>query len=287
MQSRQPFPASWITLALVAPLLISSTLIPTCAATRESHRPNGPRVVILIGEDEYLTWETLPTFADTELRPRHYSVQIIHQDPNDEHRFPGLVQALSDADLLVLSVRRRALPNEQLGAIRAHLEAGKPLVGVRTASHAFAVRGADQAALTKDSTRTEWTTFDPDVLGGNYTGHFGSGVTTVIRAVPQAAGHRILDGLEFGDFTSPASLYRTSPLAPDTTPLLLGEIPGDRVEPIAWTRRYGPMRARIFYTSLGHPADFANPQFRRLLLNAIQWSLEPVESDTKTDSGGS
>jgi type 1 glutamine amidotransferase len=278
MQSRRPFPASWITLTFLTLLLVAPILTLTCAAAPESTSSNGPHVVILIGEDEYLTWETLPTFANTELRPHHYNVQIVHQDPNDKHRFPGLVEALSDADLLMLSVRRRALPKEQLAAIRAHLDAGKPLIGIRTASHAFEVRGADKTALARDSTRTEWTSFDPDVLGGNYTGHFGSGITTVIRPVPHAAGHPILDGLKFDDFTSEASLYRTSPLARDATPLLLGEIPGDRVEPVAWTHRYGPRRARIFYTSLGHPADFANPHFRRLLLNAIEWSLEPVET---------
>jgi type 1 glutamine amidotransferase len=264
----------WLILATVVLLLG----IPLRGANPDSPSPAAPAIVILIGEDEYLTWETLPAFANAELRPLHDNVQIVHQDPNDKHRFPGIVEALSRADLLVLSVRRRALPKEQLDAIRAHLAAGKPLVAIRTSSHAFAVRGADQEALAKDPERAEWTTFDAEVLGGNYTGHFGSGVTTIVRPVPEAAGHPILEGLDLRDFKSVASLYRTSPLADGTTLLLLGEIPGDRVEPVAWTNQYGPNRARIFYTSLGHLEDFGHPVFRQLLLNGIAWTLEPVGS---------
>jgi type 1 glutamine amidotransferase len=260
---------SWL---IVATLLL---LTPVHSAIPNASTPNAPAVVFVIGEDEYLTWETLPAFANAQLRPRHYNVQIVHQDPADKHRFPGIVQALSDADLLVLSVRRRALPEEQLDAIRAHLAAGKPLVAIRTSSHAFTVRGADQEALAKDPERAEWTTFDAQVLGGNYTGHYGSGLTTRVRSVPEAEGHPILEGLDLNDFTSVASLYRTSPLAEGTTMLLLGEIPGDRVEPIAWTNAYGPNRARVFYTSLGHLEDFKHPVFQQLLWNAIAWALAP------------
>jgi type 1 glutamine amidotransferase len=263
-----------VIIAILALLLAA----PILATTPQSLPATAPNIVIVIGEDEYLTWETLPVLADTELRPRRYTVQLVQQDPTDKHRFPGLVDALSRADLLVLSVRRRALPKDQLEAIRAHLAAGKPLVGIRTSSHAFAVRGADQAALAQDPERTEWTTFDPEVLGGNYSGHFGSGITTVVRPVPQAADHPILAGLELRNFTSVASLYRTSPLTKETTLLLVGEIPGDRIEPIAWTHRYGTHRARVFYTSLGHPEDFANPTFRQLLLNGIVWALGSAQA---------
>ena len=56
-------------------------------------------------------------------------------------------------------------------------------------------------------------------------------------------------------------------------PLLVGTIPGEASEPIAWTNTYGPKRARIFYTSMGDPDDFKNPEFRRLLLNSIAWAL--------------
>jgi type 1 glutamine amidotransferase len=42
---------------------------------------------------------------------------------------------------------------------------------------------------------------------------------------------------------------------------------------VAWTRSYGPKRARIFYTSLGAPEDLQIPEARRLLVNAVAWTL--------------
>lgn len=226
-----------------------------------------PRVVFLIGEDEYKTWETLPAFAKNQLGWRGVGVSIIQQDAQGKHRFPGLIEALRDADLLLLSARRRALPKEQLEAVRAHLEAGKPLVGIRTASHAFAPRGkdAEQGAA--------WPTFDPEVLGGNYNNHHGVGPKTAVTAAPGAQADALLLGVDVAKLESNASLYKVSPLRPAAKPLLLGSIPGQPAEPIAWTHTYGPKQARVFYTSLGHVDDFANPAFRRLLLNGTLWAL--------------
>jgi type 1 glutamine amidotransferase len=69
------------------------------------------------------------------------------------------------------------------------------------------------------------------------------------------------------------SLYKVSPLNKSTVPLLIGEIPGQSPEPVAWTNLHGPKKARVFYTSLGDTADFKNPEFRRLLSNSIAWGL--------------
>jgi type 1 glutamine amidotransferase len=264
--SRLHPPARWRRrVALGAAALVFLTFVLAAAP--------GARIVVLIGEDEYRTWETLPAFADAELKPRGYAVTVVHQDPGDKHRFPGLETALRDADLLVVSVRRRAPPRAQLDAIRAHLGAGRPLIGLRTASHAFAVRGADKEALAGQSERGEWAGFDPEVLGGNYRGHHAAGPVTRIRPAPGAAGHPVLDGVAADDFTSAASLYRVSPLATNAVPLLLGEIPGQPVEPVAWTHTWGPRAARVLYTSLGAVEDFQEPRFRRLLVNAAAWAL--------------
>ncbi len=261
---------------LFAGLAVFSLLTGTVLG-QETQRPAGAakRVVLMIGEDEYKTWETLPAFAEQELTPRGYAVRVIHSDPADKHNFPGLIEALKDADLLVVSVRRRSPPREQLDAIRRHLEAGKSLIGIRTASHAFAVRGADQEALASHPDRAEWTEFDREVLGGNYTGHHGEGPSTNVLPAPDAPlDHPIRVGLAGGGWSSVASLYRTGPLSPDAQTLLLGLIPGQPIQPLAWTRLYGDRRARIFYTSLGHESDFADSAFRQLLVNAVAWGLE-------------
>ena len=233
--------------------------------------PQSPHVVFMIGEDEYHTWETLPQFAEGDLRPRGYRVTVINADPTDKHNFPGLVDALRTADLLVVSVRRRTPKTEQLDAVRGHLAAGKPLVGIRTASHAFALRPADPPAAAPHST---WQDFDPVVFGGHYTNHHGAGPPTTITLASGGTKHPILEGISVAGLIGAGSLYKVSPLEKGTTPLLMGAIPGQPAEPVAWTHRYGTKRARVFYTSLGHPDDFKNAEFRRLLANGVAWAME-------------
>ena len=228
-------------------------------------------VVFMIGEDEYHTWDTLPDFAKRELEPRGYRITIIQQDAKDKNNFPGLIDALRSADLLFLSVRRRTPPTDQLNAVRAYLSAGKPLVGIRTACHAFALRPTDPPAEADHAT---WQEFDPQVLGGHYTNHYPEGPRTRVTVAIGARSHSILNGISTTTFAGAGSLYKVGPLALDTTTLLMGSIPDEPAEPIAWTHQYGARGARVFYTSLGHPDDFTRPEFRRLLVNGIAWALQ-------------
>jgi type 1 glutamine amidotransferase len=237
-------------------------------STRAAEKP--AHIVFMIGEDEYKTWETLPEFAKTDLAPRGYRVTIIHADKADKNNFAGLGAALRDADLLFVSVRRRTPFKEQLDAVRGHLTAGRPLIGIRTASHAFALRPKDKIT---DAKLAAWQTFDPEVFGGHYENHHGAGPKTAVTFAPSADSHPILQGITAAKLPGNGSLYKVSPLEPTAKPLLIGTIPDKPSEPIAWTHTYGPNRAKTFYTSLGHPDDFQNPEFRRLLTNAIAWSL--------------
>src|SRR5262249_60207005 len=92
-----------------------------------------------------------------------------------------------DADLLVLSVRRRAPRSSEMALIRRYIESGKPLVGIRTACHAFDTRGK------APSGHAEWTSFDPDVLGGHYTGHHANDLLPVIELASGGPTHPILN----------------------------------------------------------------------------------------------
>jgi type 1 glutamine amidotransferase len=237
------------------------------AATTRAAEPK--HIVFMIGEDEYHTWETLPDLAAKELKEQGYRITIIQADAQDKNQFPGIIEALRDADLLFLSVRRRTPPKEQLDAVRAYLAAGKPLVGIRTACHAFALRPNDKVAKPELAV---WQEFDPEVLGGHYTGHHGKDKVAVSLA-PEAEKHPILKGISVEKLVGNGGLYKVSPLEEDTTKLLIGTIPKEPAEPIAWTRLYGPKKNRIFYTSLGHPDDFQNPEFRHFLVNAVAWAL--------------
>lgn len=226
-------------------------------------------VCFIIGENEYRTWETLPEFARQELEWRGYQTTFLTASERvDDQEFRGWEQ-IPRADLLVLSVRRRTPPAPMLDAIRAHLAAGKPLVGLRTASHAFELRGKDNPPG-----RT-WVNFDHEVLGADYEDHYGTGPgkATVVRQIPETAGNPILAGLPL-EFRSKSHLYRSRKPVNTVTPLLNGrtEDGSSEVEPVAWinTRE----NRRVFYTSLGSPEDFAEPAFRRLFLNGLLWALD-------------
>ena len=116
-----------------------------------------------------------------------------------------------------------------------------------------------------------WATFDPDVLGGHYTGHHGQGPNVAIAVAQGAAANPILVGVDVEKLAGFGHLYKVSPLADSASPVLMGQIPGQPGEPIAWinTNKYG---GRVFYTSLGHIDDFKQEPFNRLLVNALHWA---------------
>jgi len=234
-------------------------------------------VVMLIGDDEYKTEVTLPAFAETDLKPLGIEVTIVHSDPKDKNLFPGMAAAIKKADVVLVSVRRRTPPKEQLDALREHVAAGKPIVGIRTASHAWAVRNEKDIDAVEKQGLSAWQDFDPAVFGGHYTGHHGAGQKTTISLPDGNGSHLILRGVALENFVGNGSLYKVSPLATSTTPILLGTIQNAPIEPIAWTNVAGEKKARVFYTSLGHAEDFENPAFRKLLQNGLLWSLGALE----------
>ena len=234
---------------------------------------NRPRAVFMIGDDEYQTAKTLPEFATRELEPLGVRCTFVIADPKTPNDFRG-IEALDDADVMILSVRRRAPRIEQMAIIRKYIDSGKPLVGIRTACHAFDTRGKAPDG------HAEWKSFDPDVLGGHYTGHHANDQFPEVVAAPSANTHMILRDVDT-PFVSKGSLYKVSPLAAGTQPLLIGAIPGHPAEPVAWVN--SRTNARVFYTSLGHPHDFAISGFRRLLRNAVLWALNrPIVASTAT-----
>ena len=226
-----------------------------------------PLVVFISSEKEYGAAESLPVFADGLEMNYGLRCEVLQGSTADgvaESHYISGMEALDKADLVVVFVRRRAFPAEQMRHLSDYLARGKPLIGLRTASHAFDARGDGPKG------HVEWARFDAEVLGGNYHGHYGRGITTVASPAKGAEGHPILAGVEM-PLKSTASLYQASPLAESATALLIGTIPGEEPEPIAWTNGY--KKSRVFYTSLGSVEDFENPQFRRMLDNAAFWAM--------------
>lgn len=234
------------------------------------------RLAMLIAEDEYKTEETLPKFAAQHLG-KHFSVTAIFGSEADRTRFPG-IEVIENADALLVSVRRRPLQTGELQRIRDFVAKGKPVIGIRTASHAFSLRDKQP-----DAGVAAWPEFDAEVFGGNYTGHFGNSLKSKVFGVSEAAGHQVVRGLDFNNFSPGGSLYKTAPLAAGSNALLYGKLDGEPEQPVAWTfiRADG---GRSFYTSLGHVDDFAQTQFTTLLSAGIHWACQidpPTQEDVK------
>ncbi|MCX7427537.1 MAG: isochorismatase family protein [Planctomycetia bacterium] len=237
-----------------------------------------PHVVLLASDDHYHGDKTLPVFAEM-LRQRYgCHATVLHGQNRPD--LPQIAE-LSAADCVVVLVRRLVLPKEQLDALRRYLDAGKPLVALRTASHAFAAMSTYPPGYQTPEGRAEWPEFDAEVLGGNYHGHGSNEAGTDVANVAAAADHPILAGLKPERWHSPGALYYTSPIAKDATLLQVGAESG-KTEPLTWVRQY--KGGRVFYSGLGHWDDFEVPQFRRLLANAIFWAMNrPVPEVESTD----
>ncbi len=254
---------------------IETYVCPTVASTvftgKAPFRFSGdrrPRVVFISAESEYGAAETLPGFARELERHHGLRCEILQgsraKKGEGRHEIAGM-ETLQNADLVIVYARRRAFPAAQMRYLRNYLKQGGALIALRTASHAFDARGSGPAG------HDEWPQFDAEVLAGNYHGHHGAGPLCTVRMAPGAERHPILADLAL-PLESRASLYEVRPLGPQTTPLLIGTIPGQEPEPVAWTHTYHG--GRIFYTSLGHRDDFKNEAFRKLLVNAVFWTMD-------------
>lgn len=158
---------------------------------------------------------------------------------------------IDDADVLLVFTRRLNTAGPELDRFKAYCAAGRPIVGVRTASHGF----------------QNWLAFDAEVLGGSYDSHYGAGPLVLVNEAPGAEGHPVLEGT--AGLVSNGSLYRNTPIADDATLLLTGTT-DEATEPVAWTRMNAG--GRVFYTSLGHQEDFRDDRFLRLLTNGVLWA---------------
>jgi type 1 glutamine amidotransferase len=222
------------------------------------------QIALVLGEHEYGTEKTLPAFAKAELEPLGFRVSIVTADcaNKDGHDFKNW-EALKTADLVLISARRRAPQTGMVEALKAHVAAGKPVMGIRTASHAFDTKEPDAAHAT-------WGDFDDAILGVDYQKHFPDQEGVDYEAKP-VAEHPILKGVP-GTIASEYSLYRQGSPTPSVKVLLEGvRAKTGETAPVAWVNTVGS--SRIFYTSLGGEKDFALAGFKTLLKNAVVWCL--------------
>ena len=262
----------------------------------------GKRVVLVSGDEEYRSEEALTQLAKIlATRPGFTCTVLFAIDPktgeispNEQKNIPGL-EALRQADLMVIATRFRNLPDEQMKEIDDYLKQGKPVIGMRTATHAFNVPQGRTYAHYGWNQQDERMPqgFGRHVLGEtwiNHHGHHGKESTRGIIA-PDAKDHPILRGIADGDIWGPTDVYGVRlPLPGDSQPLVLGQVlvgmkpddqpvegkKNDPMMPVAWTKTYsvdGGPTGRAFTTTMGAATDLVAEGTRRLLVNACYWGV--------------
>ena len=255
----------------------------------------GKHIVLVSGDEEYRSEEAMPQLARILSKHHGFKTTVLFAidpatgevNPDRNDNIPGL-EALKSADLLILFTRFRDLPDEQMQHFVDYVNSGKPIVAIRTATHAFAPSATKRYASWAWNNK-EWDGgFGRQVLGETWVAHHGKHgkQSTRARIVPGREEHPILRGIPDGAIWGPTDVYTVkTPLPGDSAPLLLGEVlegmqPEDKAVagpqnepklPVAWTKTY--KGARVFTTTMGSSQDLQNEAFRRLLVNASYWAL--------------
>ncbi len=277
----------------------------------------GKHIVLISGDEEYRSEEALPQLGKILAKHHGFHCRVLFAidpktgfiNPNNLQNIPGL-SSINNADLIVVFLRRRNLPDEQMKVIDDYLSAGKPVVGIRTATHAFLPSHSSTWAHYGDTyqgEKKEWAGgFGRFVLGETWVNHHGKHKHESTRGIiaPGAAGLPILRGIKDGEIWGSTDVYEVRlPLPGDSRPLVLGQVttrkgkydesdrfygmrPDDGppvsgaknnpMMPIAWTKTYqipSGERGRAFCSTIGASVDLTNEAVRRLLVNAVYWGL--------------
>lgn len=274
----------------------------------------GKHIVLVTGEESYRSEESMPLMARILSRHHGFKCTVLFAiDPLDgtinplvKDNIPGL-EALESADLLVAFIRWRELPDDQMKRIVDYTDSGKPIIGIRNATHPFRYQKHPDSPYARFDSASK----DPQggwgrlVLGETWVSHYGKNLveSTRCEVAQGAAAHPILRGVR-QSFWLPDDVYGISAkLNGDCTPLLLGQplvgwkpgepaVPDKKPIPIAWTKTHqgaAGKSARIFTTTMGHGDAFQIEDFRRLLANACYWCLgmeSRIEPSSKVDIVG-
>jgi Trehalose utilisation len=261
----------------------------------------GKHVVLVSGDEEYRSEEVLPQLGKILAKHHGFKCTVLFAiDPKDGtinpnvSNIPGL-EALQSADLLILFTRWRNLPDGQMKYLADYIESGKPIIGLRTATHAFDIpKDREYAKYSyKSAVKGYEQGFGRQVLGETWISHHGKHRVQSTRGIiaPEAKDHPVVRGIKDGDIWGPTDVYGVRlPLPGDSRPLVLGQVlegmkPSDPpvagkqnepMMPVAWVRTYHTATgkdARVFATTMGASQDLLSEGLRRLLVNATYWAV--------------
>jgi type 1 glutamine amidotransferase len=291
----------------IVPILVvfvgSLGLLPGAASAQNPHLVvyegakgpgSGKHIVFLAGDHEYRSEESLPALA--RILAKHYGFKcsvFFTTDPKTGFIEPGSsnisgLEALRTADLLVIFLRFQDFPDDQMAHIVDYIDRGGPVVGFRTATHAFQILRPDAKFLKYSWKGAEGYAggFGRQILGETWVSHYGKNHEQSSRLLLQAdqSGHPILRGVK--DVWVQSGGYTANPIEGSHV-LAKGQIldgmtpvsaPARDKEtmPVAWYRTYvspSGKSGRVFATTHGASEDLLNDGFRRMAVNACLWAV--------------
>ncbi|HEY3441542.1 MAG TPA: ThuA domain-containing protein [Paludibaculum sp.] len=285
----------------------------TLAAPLTAASPGkGKHIVLVSGDEEYRSEEALPQLAKILTTHHGFRCTVLYAidkkdgtiNPNQADNLPGL-EALAQADLLMMCLRFRDLPDEQMKYIADWVEAGKPIVAWRTSTHAFNFKTSPTYKRWNYNSK-EWDGgFGRQILGETWIGHHGKHAVESTRGVvaPGQEKHPILQGIGQGTsgIWGPTDVYKAKlPLPAGCKTLVLGQVltgmqptdppvAGEKNEPmmpVVWTRE---THGRVFTTTMGSSQDLLNEGVRRMTVNACYWALgleKKIKANSRVDIVG-
>ncbi len=266
---------------------------------------NGKHIVLVSGDEEYRSEELIPQLGKILAKHHGFKCTVLFAidgkdgtiNPEQLDNLPGL-EALDSADLMVIFTRFRDLPDDQMKHIVDYINSGKPIVGLRTSTHAFNFRKHKTYAKYGFRARDFEGGFGRQVLGETWISHYGRHQRESTRGLIAKGmeNHPIVKGLR--DIWGPSDVYGITTLAGDSKPVIMGQVlttmepnsapkPGKDLVPIAWIKTYtgtSGKPARVFTTTMGHGGDLKNAGVRRMLINACYWGLRMEDSISATRS---
>ena len=262
-------------------------------------------VVLLAGDEEYRSEEMLPQLAQILSKRHGFKCTVVYSlnaegeiDPDQTRNQPG-IEALDSADVCVMMLRFREWPDHQMRHFVNYYLSGKPILAIRTSTHAFNYSPDSQSPYRKFSWQSQdWLGgFGKQVLGETWVSHWGNHGSQATRG-HVLASHPVLRGVT-GLFGT-TDVYEAAPPA-DAEVLVRGEVVAgmketdppasaakktahgveqllnDPMMPIAWVRtplNEKGLRNTVMTTTMGAATDFLNPGYRRLLVNGVYWLSE-------------
>lgn len=258
----------------------------------------GKKIVLVSGDEEYRSEESMPQLGKILAERHGFTCTVVFAldpdgtiNPENGNNIPGL-EALDDADMMIIATRFRELPDDQMKHIDDFLKSGKAIMGLRTATHAFNYTKNKTSPYAHYSFNDgKWKGgFGQQVLGDTWINHHGNHKVESTRGLINftARKHPILQGCE--DVWGPTDVYGVRNLPDDALVLLWGQVlegmkPDDKavdgaknnpMMPIAWVREYASDNAKqtkVFCTTMGSSTDLESEGFRRLLVNGVYWAV--------------